>query len=382
MKFKSKNLSELLKQEEILYIDIWILLKYSIKTNYKLILTIFSLMFLVSVLHFKITPVEYEATSTMLVEQQTNNYFSGISNLLGVNMPAQMQAQQQNGIFGPDMYQEIIESQAFLYDLTLQKIPYNYNGKDSTSLNIYFNTHKQKSIYLKLKNLLSLKIENVNNLESKKNKSKQNNLIVQNSIIPSTIIATKIPPIVEINPNDAQILELVKNRISLDFKGKKCIIKVKMPTPILSAIVSKLVVEKLTNYIILYKTTKQRDNINYLQNRFDESELKYKKSQQNLANFKDNSLGLIFQSVQSREQVLTNELTLSFNVYNQFAMQLEQAKVDLKKETPLFSIIEPIAIPTQVAEPLFLKLFTKYFFASLALSIILIIYSIVKNNNA
>lgn len=336
MKFKSKNLSELLKQEEILYIDIWILLKYSIKTNYKLILTIFSLMFLVSVLHFKITPVEYEATSTMLVEQQTNNYFSGISNLLGVNMPAQMQAQQQNGIFGPDMYQEIIESQAFLYDLTLQKIPYNYNGKDSTSLNIYFNTHKQKSIYLKLKNLLSLKIENVNNLESKKNKSKQNNLIVQNSIIPSTIIATKIPPIVEINPNDAQILELVKNRISLDFKGKKCIIKVKMPTPILSAIVSKLVVEKLTNYIILYKTTKQRDNINYLQNRFDESELKYKKSQQNLANFKDNSLGLIFQSVQSREQVLTNELTLSFNVYNQFAMQLEQAKVDLKKKHHCF----------------------------------------------
>ena len=126
----------------------------------------------------------------------------------------------------------------------------------------------------------------------------------------------------------------------------------------------------------------ERDNINYLQNRFDESELKYKQSQLKLANFKDNSLGLIFQSVQTREQVYTNELTINFNVYSQFAMQLEQAKIDLKKETPLFSVIEPITIPTSNSEPLFIKLFIKYLFVSFALSFIFIIYSIIKENNA
>lgn len=379
MKIKPKNLIEILNKDEISYLDIWLLLKTSIKSNYKIISIIFILMLLASVLHYKLTPTEYEASSTVLIEQQTNNNnnLSGIGNLLGINMPAQ---QQQSGMMGPDMYQEIVESKAFLYDLMYQKIPHDITGNDSTSLNSYFKKHNQFTFIDRINNLMLFKDEDLKNRELVNNY--RQSTIVQNTIVPSSIIATKIPPIVQINQKDAQIIELVKNRITLDFKGKKCIVKVKMPTPILSAIVSKLVVEKLTNYIILYKTTKQRDNINYLKSRFDESELKYKQSQQKLANFKDNSLGLIFQSVQTREQVYTNELTVNFNIYNQFAMQLEQAQIDLKKETPLFSVIEPIAIPSNIAEPLFIKLFIKYLIAAFAMSIIIVIYTIVKENNA
>ena len=376
-RIKSKKLSDLLKQDEISYIDIWILIKSAIASSYRLIFITSSLMLTISIIHFKLSPTEYEASSTVLIEQNSNSSknLSGISSLLGINMPM-----QQNEAIGPDMYQEIIESQAFLFDLMYQKIPYNARGNDSTTLNIYFKNYKQITFFDKLKNIILFNNEYIKNQESTKNKSEST--IVQNTIIPSEIIAIKIPPIVQINPKDAQIINLVKSRISVNFIGKKCIVRVKMPTPILSAIVSKLVVEKLTNYIELYKTTKQRDNINYLQNRFDESELKYKQSQLKLANFKDNSLGLIFQSVQTREQVYTNELTINFNVYSQFAMQLEQAKIDLKKETPLFSVIEPITIPTSNSEPLFIKLFIKYLFVSFALSFIFIIYSIIKENNA
>lgn len=378
MKTKPKKLIELLNKDEISYLDIWLLLKTKIKSNYMIISIIFILMFLACLLHYKLTPTEYQASSIVLIEQQTNNNnnLSGIGSLLGINMPPQ----QQNGMMGPDMYQEIVESKAFLFDLMYQKIPYNITGNDSTSLNDYFKEHNQFTFFDRIYNLLSFKNQDLKNHESVDNK--RQSTIVQNTIIPSSIIATKIPPIVQINQKDAQIIDLIKKRITLEFKGKKCIVKVKMPTPILSAIVSKLVVEKLTNYIILYKTTKQRDNINYLQSRFDESEVKYKESQQKLANFKDNSLGLIFQSVQTREQIYTNELTVNFNVYNQFAMQLEQAKIDLKKETPLFSVIEPITIPSSSSEPLFLKLSIKYFFAALFMSILIIIYSIVKENNA
>ena len=55
MKTQTKKLSELLKQDEISYLDIWLLLKNSIKKNYKIISIIFVLMFLVSVLHYKYT---------------------------------------------------------------------------------------------------------------------------------------------------------------------------------------------------------------------------------------------------------------------------------------------------------------------------------------
>jgi uncharacterized protein involved in exopolysaccharide biosynthesis len=96
--------------------------------------------------------------------------------------------------------------------------------------------------------------------------------------------------------------------------------------------------------------------------------------QQSLAGLKDNSLGVIFQSAQTRQQVLENELTIAFNVYNQFAVQLEAAKIELKKETPLFRVLEPISLPSPQVEPSFSSTIIKYILFAIVLSFLMVGY--------
>jgi hypothetical protein len=103
-----------------------------------------------------------------------------------------------------------------------------------------------------------------------------------------------------------------------------------------------------------------RNNFNYLQERIAEAEIKYKSAQSNLAAFKDRNIGSIFQSSQVSEQVLNNEVSSTFAIYNQLKGQIEQAKLELKKETPLFSVLEPISISDAPSDPKLYELILIY----------------------
>ncbi len=45
-------------------------------------------------------------------------------------------------------------------------------------------------------------------------------------------------------------------------------------------------------------------------------------------------------------------MILAYEVYKSLAQQLEDSKIKVKEETPVFTIIEPIVIPIQKSEPL------------------------------
>ena len=122
-----------------------------------------------------------------------------------------------------------------------------------------------------------------------------------------------------------------------------------MPEANLSAEVNKVVLELLIKYTIRFKASKQLENVDFLEARTAEAEIKYKESQQKVARFKDNNYNVIFQSVQTQENVLQNNFVLYSSIYNQLVSQLEQAKIQLKKDSPLFTVVEPVYIPDQVA---------------------------------
>ena len=73
MAIQEKKLSDLFKEDEISYLDVWIIFKIAIKKKYKIILIIIFLMSLISVMQYKFTPSEYEASSTVLIEQNSKS---------------------------------------------------------------------------------------------------------------------------------------------------------------------------------------------------------------------------------------------------------------------------------------------------------------------
>jgi capsule polysaccharide export protein KpsE/RkpR len=193
------------------------------------------------------------------------------------------------------------------------------------------------------------------------------------------IISNQIPPIVQIDNNKAAVIEIMKSRIKLEIKDRNLTVTTKMPNPFQSAIVGKIALENLLKFITAFKTHKQISQILYLQERVIESEERYKIAQKRFAGYKDNSLGIIIQSAQTNEQVLNNELSVAFNIYNQFSVQLEQAKIELKKETPYFSILEPISIPNAAIEPSITYFFIKYLLIFILISLSIIVYKLFFN---
>ncbi|MDP2114554.1 MAG: GNVR domain-containing protein, partial [Bacteroidota bacterium] len=43
--------------------------------------------------------------------------------------------------------------------------------------------------------------------------------------------------------------------------------------------------------------------------------------------------------------------TIAYTVFQDLAKQLEQAKIQVKKDTPVFTIIEPVTVPTEKSKP-------------------------------
>jgi hypothetical protein len=355
----SENITirDLLKKDEIPLIELWQVLLAAFKSIYKICIILFIVTLIISYFQYKYTPEEFEGKATVIIEQSSGTTnINGLTSLLGLSQGAN--SSSTSGLMGPDMYKDIVQSQAFLSDVVSTKIPISIK-KDSLTLEEYFVNGEAPGFYQKIKNPSLF----FNPQKNTKNQidilTIDSSALIQNQISPNMISDSKIPPIVEIKGTKAMAIGIMKNRIDISFKDKYCTILVRMPDPVLSSVACNLILEKLINYITYYKTSKLRNNISYLEDRYAESELKYKNSLQKSASYKDNSFGIIFQSSQTREQLLSNEVSIAFNIYNQFAVQLEQARIELKKETPLFSILEPITINWSKTTPIFKSILIK-----------------------
>jgi hypothetical protein len=380
---KEKKLSDLLKQDEFYLSDLFKIFFTALKKSKKIILMVFISIIVLFTLDYTIAPLEFESKATVMIEQQSSTNNSSLSNLLGLSNNTNSLS-NNSSILGPEMYTELFKSQVFLNEIIQSKIPVSLESKDSISLEEFFSNGEVLSFYQKIKNPKELFNNNNPYTFNPKTKIKSNlsisnledSVIVKKNINPELIFSNQIPPIVQIDNKKAVVIAIMQKRIRLEIKDKNVTVYTKMPNAFQSAVVGKAVLENLLRFITAFKTHRQLTQIEFLEKRVFDSENRYKKALQNIAGYKDNTLGIILQSAQTREQILNNEVTMSFNLYNQFTVQLEQAKVDLKKETPYFSILETISIPGTQLEPSFSTFFIKYLVIFIGLIFLIVLHKL------
>jgi hypothetical protein len=347
--------------------------------------------FLVGIFVALTEPKEYEARCIILSDQDNsgiNNSMQGISNLIGISGGA---VSANTGV-GTDLYSSILKNNQFL--LELSKVPfYNLDGLKNISLNDFFKNYGNDNfLFARFKNLKknhgSTLFENNYSSRSKINFSNnlKSNFNLDRLLLDSTRVLSlsNTVNVFKLTSEENEIIHTLKDRINITQNGKQITISVKMPEAWLSALATKEVYELLISYLIRNRLEKQLETLSFLEARTKEAEQKYRANQLNLANFKDNNYGVVFQSIQTRESQLQNEVNLSFNIYNQLANQLEQARIQLKKDTPVFAILEPIYVPENPLEKN--KFITVLFFTffgliiSFLLFIILLFKAPIKEN--
>jgi capsule polysaccharide export protein KpsE/RkpR len=159
--------------------------------------------------------------------------------------------------------------------------------------------------------------------------------------------------IIRLNKEDTELLEKYRDRISVDVDTKTGILTLstEMPDAVALRRIAQLSIDLLTNYVTDYKVSKAKENLDFIHEQYDEAKLEFEKTQEALGLFNDRNRNVVTALAQAESQRLQNEYNLAFEVYKGLATQLEQAKIKVKEETPVFTVLEPVKVPVEKNKP-------------------------------
>jgi len=156
-----------------------------------------------------------------------------------------------------------------------------------------------------------------------------------------------------ITPDEKELIKNLKKQISLDINkiDGYVTITAKMPEAVAAAQLAERVQELLQQYIIKFKVQKSEAQLKFIQGRYKAKEAAFKKVQQQLATFTDRNQNVTTAMAQTKLQSLQSEYDLAYGVYAELAKQLESQQIQVKQDTPVFTILKPVSIPIERTSP-------------------------------
>lgn len=307
-----------------------------LRRNARRILAVVAVFAAVGVAHALLAPAEYTSAVRFMPELKTRlsgnlSQLSSLAGLAGINLDAGGDADAVR----PDLYPGILQSTPFFLHVMRQKIADPAEG-DTLTLDAYLERAEGSHLFGKLRQWgqnLSLSSENGTATVGK------------TSLAPSQVIAMTRKQ--ELRAED------LAGRIQAGFDKKTGIItiQVKMPNPVVAAVVARQTTEYLTRYVTSYRTGKARQQAEFLQERVNEARRRYEAAEYALQNYRDRNRNLFLNVARIDGNRLQADYTLTQTVFNDLSRQLEQAKIKVQEETPVFKELDPPQVPTRRSAP-------------------------------
>lgn len=152
---------------------------------------------------------------------------------------------------------------------------------------------------------------------------------------------------IELNTKDAAKLGNLRKTITAEADKKTGIttLNVTLQDPKVAATMADTVVSKLQQYISAYRTSKAKEDCQYLEMLYKERQQEYYAAQQRYARYVDANSNMVFQSTMAERERLQNDMNLAYQVYSQVAQQLQVARAKVQEEKPVFAVVEPAVVP-------------------------------------
>ena len=279
-------------------------------------------------------PKEY--STTVKLAPETSDPSKKMGNLGGLAAMAGINLNSSSGAdaISPDLYPDVVQSIPFLLELFPVQVE-SEKGDYSSTLYAYMN-EDQKRAWWSYVVQAPFKLGVVKDLFSKEEE--------KNSMELSSFHLTK---------EQSDVIEDLQERISASVDKKTLVItvSVQMQDPLISANITQIVLEKLQGYITNYRTQKVKQDLEFTEKVFREARESYYKAQRAYAAFEDANKNIISASYRTEQERLKNEMTLTFNVYNTLAQKLEQDKLRVQEQTPVYTIIQPATVPLKASSP-------------------------------
>ncbi len=314
-------------------IDVLALLK-KIWSRRKLVLKCCIVGFVVGLVIAFSIPKEYTTSIVIAPESGQTGANSGLSSLAsiaGINLGGTSAHEALN----PDLYPNIVASTPFVLDLF--SIP--LAGMTGQEISLYEYTQELKSPWWSA--VLSAPFKAIGWVGSLFKKD------VQDQVQRETIDPFRL------SRAQAGAVNTLKQRLAVmvDRKSGTVTLSVTMQNPVVSAALADSVLNRLKSYMIDYRTSKARQDLQFIEQLYEDAQQEYYTAQQRYARAADRNRDLVLKSVAAELERLQNEMTLAYGVYNQTAQQLAMAKAKVQEITPVFTVVEPATVPLQASAP-------------------------------
>ena len=285
----------------------------------------------------------YQATTTFIVKgENIPGNAGGLSNLASLAGVSIGKMSSSGNTIPPRMYPMIAKSIPFLETLSIMTISFdgktsslkNYLSRKSSPNNSKFADylHFVKKYSLGLPALLMGKLSKKMNPQIAKQKEEV---------------------IMQLSTEDEEILNGIQAKINIEVDKKEGFITLSFTDedPRIAAMTVMNIQDLLQKEIINYKIKNAADLLVYTENSFQNKKVEFEALQDELANFRDQHQNISSRLFENKLNRLESEFSMTRSVYEEMARQVEQAKIQLNRDTPIFTIIDPVIIPNKKIKP-------------------------------
>ena len=235
----------------------------------------------------------------------------------------------------PLLYPDLLGSNKFIVSLFDIKVKTD-DGTVNTDYYTYLTKHQKK-------NWLTQPFKKAKNAIVKLFKSEENTARGNGKKIDAFRLSER----------DYKLVEMVKTNITCDVDKKTDVVTITVQDQdrLVSAILADSVKQRLQDFIIEYRTSKARLDLNHYEELAAKTKKEYEESLAKYSEYCDANQDIILQTSISERDKLEGDMQLKFNTYNALCTQVEASKAKMQERTPAFTTLKTATVPIKPAGP-------------------------------
>ena len=306
-------------------------------------------------------PKEYVSTVTLVPEStgaRGGNSMGALAALAGINVGG---GSGGHDAVYPGLYPDVVRSVPFALELSEVELPTGINDNDILTLKQILTQHTSRpwwSVITGLPGRISSMLEG----SVPEVTANIGGTVVIDSLAENP--AFYQPNSMHLTKSQNSLVSLVNScvGVSVDTKTQLISITVTMQDALAAASLADTVANRLTDFVIAYRTNKARQDLAFAKQINEEAQTRYYESQQAYAKAVDRNQGIVLKSASIDLERLQNEATLAYNLYNSTSQQVQMAEVKVQENTPVFTVMQPAVVPFKAAKPRWMMIIVAFIF--------------------
>lgn len=304
------------------------------------ILKVVFIFFILGIIIAFLSLNKYQSFTTVVPQTSSGNVggnLGGLAAIAGINL-----SNMEGGTdISPVLYPKIFKSISFQKSIMDEKLNFDFNS-DPITFREYYTKYYNPGLLSKIKKYTIGLPGTLLKAFKGSNKS-----------IGNDVFSNRDDSLKGVSEEERGLIERLSDQLQIEVNDRDGYITITgiMPEPYAAAQLTEKARNLLQNFIIESHIEKAKIQLEYLEQRLAEKREEFNVAQLHLAKFKDRNLYNNTATSNTQLEKLQSEYDLTYGVYSELAKQVETQRLQVKRDTPVFTVIEEPIIPDKKFAP-------------------------------